>query len=413
MIHHLYIARDRSGYPVYGGNNHAALPPILITLEDTLRLSVAFGEGGVIAGLGSATGRLVIKAADAPDGEVLVTDTAFNESGSGAATRYAFSVAVDGDALRVKLGRLIESTLTAQIEWTIASEVFHSASFPVTVLNAVARVGDDFPDSALDARWAWLKARLVAGDACSLSYDEGAQTITVDLTSDVVSADDGWSPEYAVVADGARRVLQITGWVGGSGSPPASPRYVGASGLTTVLASAIDIRGSTGATGPQGTQGEQGIQGEVGPSGGEPGAPGAPGASGTRGWQPALALVIDGDRCVLQLVAWVGGEGSTPTDFINYYVGSAGLVSDIASATDIRGAVGAAGADGTIIDLDTSYTAWTGTADKTSKATYTAPDISATYVEAEIQAMADAIEDNSRLLKALLDSFLAGQLPSA
>ena len=410
MIHHLYIARDRSGYPVFGGNNHAALPPILITLEDTLQLSVSFGLAGVISGLGTATGRLVIKAADAPDGEVLVTDTAFNESGSGAATRYAFSVVVDGAALRAKLGSLIGVTLAAQIEWTISSVVYHSMSFPVTVLNAVARVGDDFPDSAEDARWTWLKARLVGGDACSLSYDETAKTITVDLTSEVISADDGWSPEFAIVADGARRVLQITGWTGGSGTPPASPRYIGSSGFTTNLASAIDIRGSTGATGAQGEQGIQGIQGEVGPSGGEPGAPGA---AGNNGWQPAFSVVSDGERRVLQLTSWVGGGGSTPTDLINYYVGSAGMVSDIASGMDIRGAEGAAGADGTILGTDTGYSAWTGTADKTSKATYTAPDISATYDEAQIQAMANAIQDNARLLKALLDSFLAGEIPAA
>lgn len=341
---------------------------------------------------------------------MLVTDTAFNESGSGAATRYAFSVVVDGDALRTLLGSLTELTLTAQIEWTISSVIYHSASFPVTVFNAVARLGDDFPDSAADARWTWLKARLVAGDACSLSIDDVAKTITVDLTSEVISADDGWSPVYAVVSDGARRVLQITSWVGGTGTAPASPRYVGASGLTTVLADAIDIRGTAGATGPTGATGPQGIQGEIGPSGGDPGAPGA---TGDRGWAPVFSLSSDGERRVMQLTAWVGGEGTAPTAYINEYIGSGGMVSDISSGVDIRGSTGATGEDGTILGTDSGYSAWTGTADKTSKATYTAPDISATYVEAEIQAMADAIEDNSRLLKAILDSFLASTIPAA
>ena len=33
---------------------------------------------------------------------------------------------------------------------------------------------------------------------------------------------DGWSPVLAVVSDSARRVLQVTGWTGGTGTPPAS-----------------------------------------------------------------------------------------------------------------------------------------------------------------------------------------------
>ena len=62
----------------------------------------------------------------------------------------------------------------------------------------------------------------------------------------------GWSPVLAVVSDGARRVLQVYDWVGGTGSKPATGSYIGVSGLTGVLASAVDVRGSTGATGASG-----------------------------------------------------------------------------------------------------------------------------------------------------------------
>jgi hypothetical protein len=56
--------------------------------------------------------------------------------------------------------------------------------------------------------------------------------------------DNGWSPILAGVSDGARRVLQITGWTGGGGTPPASGDYVGSEGLVADIADAIDIRAS-------------------------------------------------------------------------------------------------------------------------------------------------------------------------
>lgn len=59
--------------------------------------------------------------------------------------------------------------------------------------------------------------------------------------------DAGWSPVFAVVVDGSRRVLQVPDWVGGAGTKPTTGLYVGATGLTATLASAIDIRGAAGA----------------------------------------------------------------------------------------------------------------------------------------------------------------------
>jgi len=45
-----------------------------------------------------------------------------------------------------------------------------------------------------------------------------------------------------VVSDGARRVLQVADWSGGSGTKPTTGAYVGPTGLTTTLANAVDIR---------------------------------------------------------------------------------------------------------------------------------------------------------------------------
>ena len=52
----------------------------------------------------------------------------------------------------------------------------------------------------------------------------------------------GWSPRVAVVQDGYRSVFRITGWVGGVGDPPGSGQYIGASGLVSTAAEAVDLK---------------------------------------------------------------------------------------------------------------------------------------------------------------------------
>ena len=65
----------------------------------------------------------------------------------------------------------------------------------------------------------------------------------------------GWAPVLSVVADGERRVLQLTDWAGGVTDKPATGSYVGATGYVVLIADAVDIRGSAGSgdmTGPAG-----------------------------------------------------------------------------------------------------------------------------------------------------------------
>lgn len=57
---------------------------------------------------------------------------------------------------------------------------------------------------------------------------------------------DGWTPQLAAVTDGLRVVQQISGWIGGEGTPPATGEYVGATGPVTNIADAIDISGPAG-----------------------------------------------------------------------------------------------------------------------------------------------------------------------
>ena len=73
----------------------------------------------------------------------------------------------------------------------------------------------------------------------------------------------GWIPELAVIADGDRRVLQVTGWTGGTGTPPPSGSYVGMDGYTAAIANAVDIRGGNGA---DGSPGQAGATGPAGPT---------------------------------------------------------------------------------------------------------------------------------------------------
>jgi len=137
------------------------------------------------------------------------------------------------------------------------------------------------------------------------------------------AGDQGWSPVYAVVSDGERRVLQVSDWTGGAGTKPATGSYLGPTGFVASIGAAVDIRGA---------QGAQGLQGE-------------------KGWSPVFSIVSDGARRVLQVTDWVGGAGAKPAT--GSYVGTTGLVAGIAQAVDIRGpagpAVGANSVDNTLL----------------------------------------------------------------
>lgn len=59
----------------------------------------------------------------------------------------------------------------------------------------------------------------------------------------------GWSPTFALIVDGARRVLRVDDWVGGEGTKPATGNYVGAFGLVSNIEDAVNIRGEQGPAG--------------------------------------------------------------------------------------------------------------------------------------------------------------------
>lgn len=62
----------------------------------------------------------------------------------------------------------------------------------------------------------------------------------------LIKGDKGWTPVFATVTDGTRRVQQIVDWTGGEGTKPAVGKYVGAAGLVDNIEDAADFRGPGG-----------------------------------------------------------------------------------------------------------------------------------------------------------------------
>lgn len=96
--------------------------------------------------------------------------------------------------------------------------------------------------------------------------------------------------------------------------------------------------------------------------------------------------------------------GSTATDAVNrlQVVGDA-TVSGVYKVDNVR----------VVSNRVTGWAAATGTADKTTYATYGAPDIAATYSETQVQAIADHVQVLSRHLKALIDAAVSHGLVGA
>ena len=59
---------------------------------------------------------------------------------------------------------------------------------------------------------------------------------------------------------------------------------------------------------------------------------------GNNGWSPVLAVISDDERRVLQVIDWIGGQGTKPDS--GDYVSEGGFVEDISEAANIRGSGG-------------------------------------------------------------------------
>lgn len=137
----------------------------------------------------------------------------------------------------------------------------------------------------------------------------------------------GWSPVIVVEEDGERRVMRIIDWTGGTTESMPATGYIGPEGIVESAAEALDVRGSQGPPG-------------AGGGGGDP----IPGTDGNDGWSPVFAIESDGERRVLRLVDWIGGEGDKPVT--GSWLSEIGLTDDRTLAVDIRGEAGRNGYDG-------------------------------------------------------------------
>lgn len=79
-----------------------------------------------------------------------------------------------------------------------------------------------------------------------------------------VNGTNGWSPLLKIVARGDDSVLQITDWLGGTGTKPTTLGYLSNTGIVTNITNASNVRGLKGDTGLQGEDGIQGVSGEDG-----------------------------------------------------------------------------------------------------------------------------------------------------
>lgn len=135
---------------------------------------------------------------------------------------------------------------------------FGSRSF---VSQADGNIGHEPPDSDTDDAW-WQFVPAAVGPANVLTIGdvtEGPADAEITGTSPSqqlnltlprglpgLDGDDGWTPVFAVVADGARYVQQVVDWTGGTGAKPVTGQYVGPAGFVSSIGDAVNIRGASG-----------------------------------------------------------------------------------------------------------------------------------------------------------------------
>jgi hypothetical protein len=164
-----------------------------------------------------------------------------------------FSVLDAGDVLRVDGAGALAFSSMGFLDLSDTPNAWAAPGFAV-VVNAGGD-GLEFVSSSLFVGPAGPQGPAGADGADGANGSNGA---------DGTNGDNGWSPVFAVESDGARRVLRVVDWQGGTGTEPATGLYVGAAGLVAAIAAAVDVRGGVGATGPAGADGADGADGAAG-----------------------------------------------------------------------------------------------------------------------------------------------------
>ena len=106
----------------------------------------------------------------------------------------------------------------------------------------VARISEQYDEDDGFELEEMPKPALVSGQIYSIGFTQGRPGTS---TAQLIPGPSGWTPDIVIDSDGNREVFQIVRWIQSGDSPPAVG-YIGASGLTSDIAQAIDLRGPSG-----------------------------------------------------------------------------------------------------------------------------------------------------------------------
>ena len=201
-------------------------------------------------------------------------------------------------------GREVELSATAtEIRWRYVGDVSWNSLVAISSLKGEDGKPIELQNNGSQVQWRY-SGEPTWNDLISLSAISG------------VDGSNGWMPVPAAVVDGARVVIQVADWVGGTGTKPTTGLYIGPTGLVASIGDAIDIRGPQGVDGADGAAGPSNIL-SIGTVTG-----GATASATITGTSPSQ---------VLNLVLPKGDPGTNGTD---------GLAATIAVGTVTTGAPG-------------------------------------------------------------------------
>ena len=155
----------------------------------------------------------------------------------------------------------VTSTVTdgdVEIAFSLPRAPAVTVDTPATVLNPDQQpaVSSTTTDGDVEIQFSLPAAPTFAvGTVTTVGPSDPADATDVGTNGNIVidfdlpRGEKGWSPVLNLVADGARRVLQVDDWVGGEGTKPATGDYVGTSGLVSDISLAVNIRGEQGPSG--------------------------------------------------------------------------------------------------------------------------------------------------------------------
>lgn len=186
-----------------------------------------------------------------PDVPLLATRDLVLGGPNGPSNKQAIALAARIGFLRESAELLKENQERTSMEYATLAEAIAAAATAAETAEANAAAAASSAASA-ESKATAAEAAAAAPHTHSISEISGLRSELDSL------AGGGWSPTFAVAIDGARNVLQVFDWVGGTGTKPATGLYVGATGLVALIAEAADIRGLKGDKGVKGDTGDNG-----------------------------------------------------------------------------------------------------------------------------------------------------------